>query len=293
MTETTTTTLHPDVERLALLGWRLVPGSNRSRAALFTDYIDRATTDLDMLARWCSQYPDCGWRMVPAGSGVWALDIDTPKAGLHVANGFEAMQKLQDEYGPLPPYPIQRTGGGGRAIFFAGPPEGVRIKGASGTPRPGIDPKRGRQPLTVPPSRHHKTGGEYRWIIAPWELSPPPAPAWLLKLMREPDPPPRVETIPPQWREIGAQKFLDHAVKKILGTGEGGRNDKVNAWAFYAARFAAGGCMPVEHAMQEIAAAARKLGLDDPEIRGILKSAFKRGLTQPIYADQRTPMSRR
>ena len=41
--------LHPDIERLALLGWRLHPVSRRTRAACFAHAATLATSDLDQL----------------------------------------------------------------------------------------------------------------------------------------------------------------------------------------------------------------------------------------------------
>ena len=169
--------LHQDIERLALLGWRLHPASNRTRAACFAAATTLATSDLDQLARWTREYPRCGWRVVMEGSGIWALDVDVPGAR-HKHDGVTALQELIAVHGPLPPRPTTRSGGGGLALFFRH--KGEPIVGKGGHPALGIDPRRGRQSVTVPPSLHPDTGRPYRWLVAPWELAPPPAPSWLL-----------------------------------------------------------------------------------------------------------------
>ena len=56
--------LHPDIERLALLGWRLHPVSRRTRAACFAHAATLATSDLDQLACWSRRYFHCGWRVM-------------------------------------------------------------------------------------------------------------------------------------------------------------------------------------------------------------------------------------
>src|SRR5689334_13710531 len=103
--------LHADIERLARLGWRLYP-STRSRKGMFKGYIDAATSDLSTLSQWAEQYPGCNWSVIPQGSGIWAVDLDTPSPD-HAADGVAALRELCDQYGCLPPSPRGRTGGGG------------------------------------------------------------------------------------------------------------------------------------------------------------------------------------
>jgi hypothetical protein len=127
--------LHPDVERLALLGWRLHPASGRTRAACFPNAVTRATCDLDQLDQWSRQYPGCGWRVVMQNTGIWALDVDVPGVR-HKHDGMGAMRKLVAVHGSLPPRPTTRSGGGGLAMFFAH--GGEPIAGRSGHPALGI-----------------------------------------------------------------------------------------------------------------------------------------------------------
>jgi hypothetical protein len=80
--------LRPDVERLALLGWRPHPTSQCSRATCFSGAAILATCDLDKLTHWSREYPGCGWRVVMQWLGIWALDVDVPSVG-H-AGGYRA-----------------------------------------------------------------------------------------------------------------------------------------------------------------------------------------------------------
>jgi Bifunctional DNA primase/polymerase, N-terminal len=127
--------LHPDIERLALLGWRLHPASGRTRAACFSNASTLATSDLDQLGRWSREFSRCGWRVVMEGSGIWALDVDVPGAR-HKHDGVAALQELIATHGPLPRRPTTRSGGGGLALFFRH--EGEAIVGKGGHPALGM-----------------------------------------------------------------------------------------------------------------------------------------------------------
>ena len=167
-------TLHPDVERLAILGWRLHPSSRHSKRACVKNAASLATADLDQLDRWAAEFPGCNWRVTMEGSGIWALDVDVPGPA-HAADGVAKLTTLVKTHGPIPQRPMTRSGGGGCCLFFKH--SGEAIAGKTGTPAPGLDPRRGRLSVTVPPSVHHSTKLPYRWIAAPWEVSPPSAPA--------------------------------------------------------------------------------------------------------------------
>lgn len=73
-----------EIERVALLGWRLYPASRYSRAACIKHGSDLATSDLNTLAAWSYEFPDCNWRVVCGGSGIWGLDLDVQIGRAHV-----------------------------------------------------------------------------------------------------------------------------------------------------------------------------------------------------------------
>jgi hypothetical protein len=272
--------LHPDIEGLALLGWRLHPTSCRTRAACFKDAATVAASDLDQLARWSRQYPACGWRVVMEGSGIWALDIDVPSER-HKHDGVAALRNLVVVNGPLPQRPTVRTGGGGLALFFAH--EGEPIVGKSGHPAPGIDPRRGRQSVTVPPSIHPDTALPYRWMVAPWEVAPPKAPGWLLRLVTPP-PVPQVQEPPPRLSEDEddrrryALAALRHAADRAARAPQGQRNDTLNVETFSLTRFLAEGTLDATEVATAMAYAGRQAGLPRPEVKATLASALAAGL---------------
>jgi hypothetical protein len=269
-----------DVERVALLGWRLHPTCRFSRAACFTDATTLATCDLDTLDHWTRQYPGCGWRVVMEGSGIWALDVDVP-GGRHKHDGITALRKLIAVHGPLPRRPTTRSGGGGLALFFRH--KGEPIVGKGGHPALGIDPRRGRQSVTVPLSLHPDTGRPYRWLVAPWELAPPPAPSWLLGLLA----PPRVpllHELPPRLADAAGDRrryalaALRHAADRTATAPPGRRNDTLNTETFSLTQFIADGTLDAAEVATVMAYAARQAGLPPPEVQATLASALAAGL---------------
>ncbi len=278
-----TSMLSHDVERLALLGWRLHPSSRFSRAACIKGAAEAATRDLDQLAWWSREFPGCNWRVVMQGSSVWSLDVDAPGPD-HAADGITALADLVTAHGPLPPRPMTRSGGGGFALFFRH--DGEPIAGQSGTPSPGIDPRRGRLTVTVPPSIHHRTRLPYRWITPPWELPPPPAPAWLLKLVAPPPPPPQPAPPPrrldhPGQRRRYAVAALRHAADRVALAPPGGRNFSLNKETFSLSRFIGEGALDASEVCEVMAWAGRQAGLDRAEIELTVGSALQaRGRAQ-------------
>lgn len=263
--------IHPDIERVALLGWRVYPQSKYTKAACIKHGSDLATCDLTQIDRWDHEFKKPNWRVVFSGSGIWALDLDVPPS--HANHGIAALKNLVDVHGPLPPRPVFRSGGGGLGLFFRYTDE--RIIGDSNCPAPGIDPRRGRQSLTLPPSRHWSTKQPYRWLISPWEITPPPAPAWLLKLVA----PPEVT-----WRRPvidttdAARERLYRAAQAIIAAQQGSRNDTLNRRAFQVGRYIAAGLIDEREGIEVLYGAARSVGLEHMEAHATIKSGVESGL---------------
>lgn len=266
------------IEALANLGWRIHPTSQYSRAACIKDAATLATFDLDQIDLWSSKFPGCGWRVVMDGSGIWALDVDAPSDG-HAANGIAEMARLVAVHGPLPPGPRMRTGGGGCVLIFKH--NGEPISGKTGTPAPGIDPRRGRLTVTLPPSLHIRTRRPYSWINAPWDISPPTAPAWLLRAVA---PPPE-----PAWRRHPftatterATRAVMRAVHAVFDAPPGQANETLNRAAYTLGRWCAAGLLPASEATESLYSAARQRRIPHNEARDTIKSGFTAGLRHPV-----------
>lgn len=120
----------------------------------------------------------------PKGCGLVVLDVDG-------ARGLRSLTSLETTYGALPETVEQRTGSGGRQLFFVAP-EGIDWRNRAGDIAPGIDTRgtKGDAPagyVIVPPSGH-PSGGTYEWIRPPWDtpddegVDAAEAPRWLLYL---------------------------------------------------------------------------------------------------------------
>lgn len=117
--------------------------------------------------------------------GVVALDVDRHRPE---EDGFESLAKLEQQFGPLPARPRQRSGGGGMHLLFRYP-EHVELAPPK-TLAPGIEVIADNHQLVVASSRH-QGGTFYQWDgdAAPWEIELPELPHWLLlRLAKLPEP---------------------------------------------------------------------------------------------------------
>lgn len=262
-------TMHPDIERVALLGWRLTP-TTRQRKGMFKGYIDAATADLDTLDRWSSEHPGCNWSCIPESSGVWALDVDV-RGQDHDADGVSALQRLIAANSPPPPRPHGRSGGGGHLLVFKD--TGAPIRAASGHPAKGLDPKAGRCAFTIAPSIH-RNGKPYRLCVAPWELTPPTAPDWLLRAVAPP-----VSSCGQRCPEVfttdRAMRRLYRAVHEVDTAGPGTRNDRLNREAYAVGRHVAAGKISESDAFEHLYRAALHTGLDHVEAKATITSGLR------------------
>ena len=271
--------LHPDIERVALLGWHLYPATrSKSKKAMFKGATDYATCDLETLERWQHSYPDANWRVVMGPSAVWGLDLDAPSPD-HKADGVAAFREMLSVQQPLPTKPTTRSGGGGYAIFFRH--NGEPIIGATGTPFPGIDPRRGRLSVTIPPSIHHRTRLAYRWLVAPWEVSAPDAPQWLLQAVAPPPEPCRPQ-VPKVMDDTRARRALLRAVDAIRCAPSGAGNDTLNRRAYYVFRLVAAGLLSEAEAIDALYAAALDRRIPRLEARDTIRSACRSGFKSPV-----------
>jgi hypothetical protein len=264
-----------ELEAVACLGWAVFPASQYSRKSCFSGAHDAATSDLDTIAMWCRDYAGCNWRVAFGLSNLWGLDVDAPGPN-HAADGLSAMRDLIVHHGPLPDCPATRSGGGGYAIFFRH--EGEPIAGKTGHPAPGIDPRRGRQSVTIPPSVHTTTRRPYVWTRPPWETSPPHAPKWLLDAVR---PPPEVSSSPLRIFEGGerarnyAVAALRQAIGRVATAASGSANDTLNREAYAMARFLQDGLVSAQEIRDCLLAAARARSIPIREAVATIESGIR------------------
>lgn len=273
--------LHPDIERAALVGFHIYPASRSlRRAACFKGATDQATCDLEKLEEWQHTYRGCGWRMVFGPSSCWGLDIDAAGDG-HEADGIAAFARLVAQNDPLPARPMSRSGGGGYGLFFKH--SGEPISGKSGHPAPGIDPRRGRLSIAIPPTIHHRTSAPYRWLTAPWDIAPPKAPGWLLSAVAPP-PEPEFNRNLEVTTDTRARRALHRAIDDIQSAPSGTANVTLNRKAFAVARHCAAGVLSESEAVEALYAAARARSVPHLEAKDTIRSAFRGGYRRPLEA---------
>jgi putative DNA primase/helicase len=115
---------------------------------LTTNGLKDATTDTALIQRWWSVNPNANVAIrTGAASGLWVLDADG-------AAGVEALARLQERTGQLPPTLVVETGGGGLHRYFAWPADGTPVRNATRVGGLPIDVRGEGGYVLAPPSRH-------------------------------------------------------------------------------------------------------------------------------------------
>jgi len=143
-----------------------------------------ASKDPEQIKKWWTKWPGSNIAVATGKiSGLTILDVDK-KSG-----GFESLDQLKVQFGPLPETPYSFTGGGGRHIFFAYEP----IKNAVGI-MPGLD-LRSDGGYVICPYSNHLSGGTYEWEAESTLTSLPlaPLPKYLLSIVKEKKSKPAIE----------------------------------------------------------------------------------------------------
>ena len=231
--------------------------------------LNDASRDEETIRGMWEQWPDAnvGAR---TGNGVIVLDIDADK------NGFESLQALSAEIGPLPQTRTAKTGGGGEHRYFSAP-AGIEIRNSAGRLGDGLD-VRGDGGYVVAPPSLHVSGSHYEWtgdIAAVAQLPE----AWIDVLLGHPVPSTVVSSgeasaSATSSHETGALADLVDAVRRAK---EGKRNETLNRYAFDAGRLIRGRYVDEDATRSALLAAAIDTKLPREEIEATLDSALAAG----------------
>lgn len=263
-------------------GWRVFPCVPGKKLPAIKAWPRQATANEAQVASWWSVRPDsnigvaCG-----PGSGLYVLDVDQ-----HGVDGEEALAQAERRLGKLPFTVEQRTGSGGRQLFFAWP-QGSDLRNKVGTSKPrrgqmafgsGLD-TRGNGGFVVAPPSMHPCGVPYRWLAGPHERELKALPqAWVEAMEKTPEPV-RIEV--PIARLDLMDRLGREAVERICGYLTSRPAGERNASLFWAARKLAGksrqGQVVWLEAERALWQAARGCGLDDIEIGRTIGSAQRHG----------------
>jgi len=120
--------------------------------------VNDASSSRDDILQWFKRWPHANIGIATGAlSGVVVLDVDPRNAG------DESLANLISDYGPLPPGPTVRTGGGGRHFYFTFR-EGMLLPKTAGD---GLDLLANGRLATAPYSEH-VSGQRYAWEVRPW-----------------------------------------------------------------------------------------------------------------------------
>jgi hypothetical protein len=134
------------------------------------------TTDEATIRAWWERWPQ-------ANVGVCTGPVSSIfMVGPDGQAGIAALAKLEQQNGPLPAAPCERSGSGGRHLVFAWPAEGTvpNRKNHLGLP---IDVRGAGGYFVAAPSANGN--GPYTWEVPLDEAEPQPAPEWLLAWVRD------------------------------------------------------------------------------------------------------------
>lgn len=243
------------------------------------DWPNKATTDPAQVKAWWTEHPDasigcpCGPR--PRGNGCFVLDVDLP-------DGPASLATLESKHGPLPATLEQRTGGGGRQLFFAWPKD-RKVRNSTKKIGLGLDVRGDGGYVILPPSRH-QSGARYTWIASNGPR-PAQAPAWLLDLVAskrpESKPTPTVHVPSPAGGTPYGHKALEDECVAVRKAPKGSRNDTLNRAAHALGQLVAGGQLDRREVEDQLRSAAIVAGLPEQEIEKTLASGLGKGMGSP------------
>ncbi len=240
-----------------------------------------ASTDPKQIQSWWRR-----WRSANVGiatgavSGIVVIDVDLPTA-------FTPLGRLTEAQ--LPATLTGLTGGGGVHLVYSSSDE---VLGNSAGRLPGIEDElpgidlRGNGGYIVATPSLHRSGGSYEWLDA--NRSVAAAPAWL----KQP------ERTYVALEDVKATDFngdgtpyglavLRDELDRVRAAQVGTRNHQLNRSAFALARLVAGGELLESAARSSLLDVSLAIGLDEPESRQTIDSAFDAGLRQPRVAPHR------
>ncbi len=234
-----------------------------------------------IVREWWKRHPDA-MVAVPTGSkiGAFVLDVDNKPGG---ANGFDWLDEMEAEHGPLPYTKRVKTPNGGLHIFFQYVP-GTRNRGALGA---GVD-IRSEGGYVVAGGSRMADGREYEWQDTDAPIAE--APQWLLDLIVKHDPPPIAIDYRPTNNAPYVNAAVDRELADLAATPQGARNNALNDAAFSLGTIVGAGALPrheAEAALMSVAGQWPNVKLSTGTIKRGLDAGERqpRAIPEPSYAD--------
>ncbi len=262
---------------LADRGYHLFPLiSGGKTPALTGNWQDAATRDSHVLERWFAR-TNCNIAVACEPSGIFAIDLDTAKAGADgPAHGIESLRELAAGR-DLPRTLTVATPSGGTHLYFRQPADGTLLRNTARRLGPLIDTRGIGGYLVAPGSRID--GRAYR-ITDDVPLAE--LPTWITALLRPPEQaladPEIARQVPTGLGSPYARAALGRETARVAAAKPGQRNHTLNQAAFSLGRLIADGLLDRAQVENQLTLAANAAGLDSAETQATLNSGITAGL---------------
>lgn len=250
-------------------GWPVFPCEPRGKrplGRLVPHGLKDATTDAEQVRAWWREAPEANIG-IATGIAFDVLDVDGDA-------GWHSLANVIDASGCLASSPVVFTPGGGGHYLFR--PTGVGNRAGF---RPHLD-WRGAGGYVVAPPSAHPNGGSYWWVLPADETPLEAAPAWLVRLLRQPQ---RREVEPTRTgrsSSYGRQALQAECGRVALAT-VGQRNDTLVRAAFRMGQLVTAHKVDVDEAFDNLVTAADRAGLSRLEAERTVESGMSAGLKAP------------
>lgn len=265
-------------------GWAVFP-CGRDKKPLIAGGFKNASTNPQQIREWWRRWPTASIGS-PMGmaTGMWCLDVDLPE-------GPRELEQLETTHGLLPATMEQRTGGGGRQLFFSWPLD-HEVRNSAKKLAHGLD-VRGEGGYCILPPSGHPSGGTYTWPEGGEDAPAAAAPLWLLDLIAprpiKGDASPAKTSAKAESTTPYGRAALDAEVAKVANAVKGCRNHELNASAFTIGQLVGGGEVDRSEAEAALLTAAISVGLPNREAEKTILSGIRAGEKEPRRAPKQQP----
>lgn len=231
----------------------------------------KATADVQTIKNWWKRWPDANIGIATgARSGIVVLDVDGEDGAATVAErGIEA--------GP------QATTGRGQHRYLAHPGQPVK----NFVKRDGLD-MRGDGGYVVAPPSLHPSGKRYTWVGDTEALALPATPAWLLEMIKTPEPTIVAAPVSQSTRTLAyAGVAFERELLQLSQSVNGTRNRNLNASALKLGHIVGAGWLQESIVEQALLTTALALGLPKHEAEATIRSGITAGKADPTVLEDR------
>lgn len=245
------------------------------KTPLTTNGFKAATKFARILDRWWTDWPDAAVGL-PTGSatGFFVLDIDNKPGG---ANGFDWLDEMEAENGPLPATARVTSPNGGLHIYF-NYVAGTRNRGALGA---GVD-IRSEGGYVLAAGSTMANDRQYSWVGDTREIAD--APAWLLDLLLPKSAPTHSHySASSSTNNAYVDAAVDRELADLASAPMGNRNNMLNDTAFALGTFVGAGALSEAEARALLQDVARGWGRDWSRCCKTIENGLKAGILQPRH----------